>query len=625
MTRCREECWRPHPDEREDRRRAGAAPRLFRRLRRRSTDARTDRSFPSSCAPSSSPAATASPPARSGTSPRARRRGALPESEQRFRHALADSPITVFEQDAAPALQWVFNSKLGYSDTFCIGKTDHEIMDPAAAEVLTAFKQSVLRQRRVGPPGGDRRGTRPAVRIFRSPRPSPSRRGRARDRPDLRRDGRDRAEARARRRCERAKRAFRTLVGAAELGDVVLPAIGPSCRAAAGVDGVHRTCPRGGSATAGPGLHRRRPPACRQATCQDRGGDPCVARRSAYAARIRRTTDPNWRWMRVSGGCRSDVRGGWRAERLGAWSFDITERKRAEERLRAAHDTFRIWSSARRSASTPSTPISGSSRSATARRRCSRTCGRSRAGLRRGAAHPLAGAVRHARRSTASATRWRPASPTMRRAPSSGAPTSTPPRPTTGRSSGSRCPTAGPGVVCHFYDLSERQRHEEHVRLLMREVNHRSKNLLALIQAIARQTAASGPDDFVDRFGERVQALAAAQDLLVSNGWEAVPLADLVRCAARPLRRPDRPAHRRSTGPPVHLTPGGDPGARHGAARARHQRRQVRRAVERDRSRRDRLELCEPTAPASRGSRSPGRSAAARRSPRRSGTASAPP
>src|SRR5688500_13859642 len=40
-------------------------------------------------------------------------------------------------------------------------------------------------------------------------------------------------------------------------------------------------------------------------------------------------------------------------------------------------------------------------------------------------------------------------------------------------------PDGRPGVVCHFYDLSERQRHEEHVQLLMREVNHRSKNLLA--------------------------------------------------------------------------------------------------------------------------------------------------
>src|SRR5262249_14635666 len=84
------------------------------------------------------------------------------------------------------------------------------------------------------------------------------------------------------------------------------------------------------------------------------------------------------------------------------------------------------------------------------------------------------------------------------------------------------------GVVCHFYDLSERQRHEEHIKLLMREVNHRSKNMLGLIDAIAHQTTATSPDDFVQRFSERIQSLAPSQDLLVEHDWKAVPLADLV-------------------------------------------------------------------------------------------------
>ncbi len=89
-------------------------------------------------------------------------------------------------------------------------------------------------------------------------------------------------------------------------------------------------------------------------------------------------------------------------------------------------------------------------------------------------------------------------------------------------------PDGRPGVVCHFYDLSERQRHEDHVRLLMREVNHRSKNLLGLVLAIARQSAV-GSGDFVQRFEDRLQSLAAAQDLLVKAEWKAVPLADLIR------------------------------------------------------------------------------------------------
>jgi two-component sensor histidine kinase len=86
------------------------------------------------------------------------------------------------------------------------------------------------------------------------------------------------------------------------------------------------------------------------------------------------------------------------------------------------------------------------------------------------------------------------------------------------------------GVVCHFYDLSERQRHEEHVQLLMQEINHRSKNLLAVIQAIANQTAQiSNPREFARDFSQRLRGIAAAQDLLTEGNWTAVDFAELVR------------------------------------------------------------------------------------------------
>jgi PAS domain S-box-containing protein len=78
-------------------------------------------------------------------------------------------------------------------------------------------------------------------------------------------------------------------------------------------------------------------------------------------------------------------------------------------------------------------------------------------------------------------------------------------------------------------DITERKQREEQVQLLLREVNHRSKNMLTLVQAVARQTVASNPNDFLDRFGERVQAMAASQDLLVKSGWKGVALAELVR------------------------------------------------------------------------------------------------
>jgi PAS domain S-box-containing protein len=83
--------------------------------------------------------------------------------------------------------------------------------------------------------------------------------------------------------------------------------------------------------------------------------------------------------------------------------------------------------------------------------------------------------------------------------------------------------------VCMAQDVTERKAHEEQVNLLMREVTHRAKNMLSLVHAIARQTAARAPEDFIERFTERIQALAANQDLLVRNDWRGVDVADLVR------------------------------------------------------------------------------------------------
>ncbi len=83
--------------------------------------------------------------------------------------------------------------------------------------------------------------------------------------------------------------------------------------------------------------------------------------------------------------------------------------------------------------------------------------------------------------------------------------------------------------LCVAQDMTEQKAHEEQVRFLMREVNHRAKNMLSLVQAIARQTAAREPEDFIGRFTERIRALAANQDLLVRNEWQGVDVEELVR------------------------------------------------------------------------------------------------
>lgn len=86
------------------------------------------------------------------------------------------------------------------------------------------------------------------------------------------------------------------------------------------------------------------------------------------------------------------------------------------------------------------------------------------------------------------------------------------------------------GVICAAVDITERKDHEQRMRLVMRELSHRSKNLLAVVQAIARQTAqqADSVKEFLEKFGERVRALAGAQDLLVAGNWSGASLRDVV-------------------------------------------------------------------------------------------------
>jgi PAS domain S-box-containing protein len=84
-------------------------------------------------------------------------------------------------------------------------------------------------------------------------------------------------------------------------------------------------------------------------------------------------------------------------------------------------------------------------------------------------------------------------------------------------------------IVGTVQDITDRKEREEKERLLMREINHRAKNMLSVVDAIAHQTAAKNPEDFIERFSERIQALSANQDLLVRNEWKGVDIADLVR------------------------------------------------------------------------------------------------
>ena len=85
-------------------------------------------------------------------------------------------------------------------------------------------------------------------------------------------------------------------------------------------------------------------------------------------------------------------------------------------------------------------------------------------------------------------------------------------------------------VVCWFgtnTDITELRDAEQRIEVLMMEVNHRSKNLLSVVQSMARRTASTA-EDFIPRLEQRIAALAANQDVLVQRNWSPVPLRELV-------------------------------------------------------------------------------------------------
>jgi two-component sensor histidine kinase len=86
------------------------------------------------------------------------------------------------------------------------------------------------------------------------------------------------------------------------------------------------------------------------------------------------------------------------------------------------------------------------------------------------------------------------------------------------------------GTTSVAVDVSERKANEDQLRLLLRELTHRCKNLLAVIHAIARQTASRtrSVDDFLDRFSARLAAIGCSHDLLIADDWHGASLRMLV-------------------------------------------------------------------------------------------------
>jgi two-component sensor histidine kinase len=103
-------------------------------------------------------------------------------------------------------------------------------------------------------------------------------------------------------------------------------------------------------------------------------------------------------------------------------------------------------------------------------------------------------------------------------------------------------------------DLIERSLSLEHSHMLLDEINHRAKNMLAVVQAMVRQTARkTDPDSFVSQFTDRLAGLAASQDLLVRNDWYGVEFAELARSQLAHLG--ELGSRIRLSGPSLRLSP----------------------------------------------------------------------
>jgi PAS domain S-box-containing protein len=101
----------------------------------------------------------------------------------------------------------------------------------------------------------------------------------------------------------------------------------------------------------------------------------------------------------------------------------------------------------------------------------------------------------------------------------------------------------GSGHILYWFgtntDVTDLLEKEEQIRVLLMEVNHRSKNLLSVVQALARRSGCRDPE-FLHRFERRLSSLSANQDLLVRRGWSTILMDELAEAQLAILGREAR-------------------------------------------------------------------------------------
>ena len=86
-------------------------------------------------------------------------------------------------------------------------------------------------------------------------------------------------------------------------------------------------------------------------------------------------------------------------------------------------------------------------------------------------------------------------------------------------------------------DVTHRKRTEQQIRLISRELTHRVKNVLTVVQGLAGQSArhATTVDAFLEAFSARLQGMSASHDLLLATNWSGVQLNQLVEAQLKPF------------------------------------------------------------------------------------------
>jgi two-component sensor histidine kinase/PAS domain-containing protein len=102
---------------------------------------------------------------------------------------------------------------------------------------------------------------------------------------------------------------------------------------------------------------------------------------------------------------------------------------------------------------------------------------------------------------------------------------------------------ANVGSIVTLTDMTERKRAEEQQTTMVAELNHRVKNILAIVQSVAAQTvrSSSSLESFSDAFAGRLRALAVAHDILTETRWIGVGLNELLVAVLAPYRTPENP------------------------------------------------------------------------------------